>query len=218
MKRILSSILILILAGLVGVALGPSGVDIPGKIETKVAQATFHRHANAVIKCANDKLMYSTVLGFNKVSKIGIMVVVSLNTDPKTPPGDARFTDIIEQIVVVIGCAEKYGGSSWSVISISNAIFDQTEGFDRTGEVIKLIVPRANWSIGMKRDVATEFVRAEDPTSFMLEAARDRRISYFDLALFGSPPVQPANMRGKLVILGLKRFVAGVREAAELAK
>ena len=214
MKRTSILTAVFILAGLVGVGIlaREQIASIPGTLEKKYEAWTFDRQRNLAIKCANDQLEYSRVIGI-VMSNQALMMVVHVLPDPA--PDTIRFDSFMAQHEVITTCADRYV-REWSIVQAFYVELVVLDGFNKAGAEDSLIGVNFVGVVTIDREVVRTMTASTNLSSFMAEAIADGRIRPLSMSFFGrAEPVPHAWLNGKLVVEAANLLIDWAAKTAE---
>jgi len=219
MKKILFGSLVLVFVGILGILARPLTfpvLDWIGKRPDAARQwyedRIFSSQSGAAIRCANDALEYSTIVGIDRTKNRGIRIATHILQDYTAAGNEAITRSILEQVITVIRCADEHI-EEWSTVMIGQIDLSVINGYSRDGKESGVIGTSLIWTLSMDRDIGRLFGHALDSVVFFRSANADGRMNFAYLAMFGPIPVGSPWLDGDLVVKTGERFVQYVDDA-----
>ena len=201
MKKILISIAVLVLAGLLVNQVFPSAKDWVGSrleaAEQWYNDRVFTSRANKLMNCIEDKLTWTRSIGVIQNEANGNLVVM-IQLLLEDPIAEDDWADVSGQIPVIIACA-KYV-PNWNEISIMGHFITPNVGVTTDGKPAVFYTAEIVWLLSMEKETATLLLKADDPGDFINSRIEDNTIGLTSFGFFG-PTYQ------KLEAMDLKRVV-----------
>lgn len=179
--------------------------DQRASIETKLDNRAFVRHRSRAIRCANDQLEYSRVIGTVR-SKKTLMVTVHLLEDFGVVSNKEIFDSYMRQVNIITACMNKYV-PDWELVQVFQVEFGALEGYNQAGERAGLISVNLAWVLTLDRETVGLMPSAPNLGELVITAIDDKRAKFLYLGFFTPVPVAAGWVDGKLVVEAATLFV-----------
>lgn len=210
MKKILISIAVLVLAGLLGsvwnqafpFAKGWVG-SRPEAAEVWYNERAFQSRANKVMNCIDDRLTWSRAIGIIR-SEDGTTLVVLVHLLPENLRDTSDWESVSRQFQIVIACSHYVPG--WEKLSVVGHTIYREVGFDGIGKTSMIYKPMVTVVVSFEKEDALLFLQAEKPGDFFESRIDNRTIGVTEFGLWSPVPQTLTSMQGNRVIGAMEQL------------